>query len=211
MPELKFNPKKILILDIDEVRPNSWNPKHKNTQEFRDIKRGIKEKGLVAPIHVRKNYGYEIVDGEQRWTACKELGYTNILVYNLGKMNKREAKEMTIWLQEQVPFAEEKLAKLVKEIVNNSEPFMLPFSEEEIDVFLEMDGSNILTALPDESDVLDDITEEHDGASKILRVTEEQHKIIKQAIKKVRKEVGDDVVSSDGRCLELISGDYLAG
>jgi len=41
----------------------------------------IKEHGVIQPIIVRKSLnGYEIVAGERRWRACKELALETIPV-----------------------------------------------------------------------------------------------------------------------------------
>jgi len=83
---------------IDQVRPNTWNPKDKNTEEYEKVKLSI-QKRIRQPIIVRETdtNSYEIIDGEQRWTACKELAFENVLVYNEGKVSDQEARELTIF------------------------------------------------------------------------------------------------------------------
>jgi len=137
MAGLKFEISKVKKVVIDKIRPNTWNPKDKGTEDFEKIKKGIKLKGLRIPIVVRENNGYEIIDGEQRYTACKELGFKEVLIYDEGKVSDQEAKELTIWYQQQVPFEEIKLAELVTDIVKN-EDFELPYSDDEIQTYKEM-------------------------------------------------------------------------
>ena len=52
----------------------------------------------MMPITVREteNGIYEIIDGYHRYQACKELGYTKLLVNNLGKIKDEVAKSLTI-------------------------------------------------------------------------------------------------------------------
>lgn len=136
--EIKFDPKKILIVKIDDVRPNKYNPKDKDTDDFKHIKTGIEKKGQRLPIVVRENKGFEIIDGEQRWRACKDLNFESVVVYNEGKVSDKEAKELTIWYQQQVPFNEIELAGLVADIVTNYDDYELPYDQEQIDDYVKM-------------------------------------------------------------------------
>jgi len=68
MERLIFNPEKLKLVEIDKVIPNSWNPKKKDTEEYKRIKLGIELKGLRLPIIVREmGTNFEIIDGEQRF------------------------------------------------------------------------------------------------------------------------------------------------
>lgn len=142
MEKLLFNKDKILIVPIEHVRPNPWNPKQKATPEYEKIKKGIELKGQRLPIVVRENNGYEILDGEQRWTACKELGYAKVIIYNEGMMEDKEAKELTIWYQQQVPFDEIKLAELITDLSNLSKNLEIPYTEEEVQKYKELNEFN---------------------------------------------------------------------
>ena len=127
-------------MPIDQVRPNTWNPKDKNTEEYEKVKLSIQKKGLRQPIIVRETdtNSYEIIDGEQRWTACKELAFENVLVYNEGKVSDQEARELTIFFQQQVPFNEVELLPLIKEIVSYTGEYELPYTDKEVEERLKM-------------------------------------------------------------------------
>jgi hypothetical protein len=148
---------------------------------------------------VRENNGFEIIDGEQRWRGCKKLGYTQVIIYNEGVISDQEAKELTIWYQQQVPFNEVDLASLVSGMLElpNLE---LPFSEEELQSFKELAQFDFK-----EFDKEEQI---ENSDKKIIEVTTDQYQIIMQAIAKVKETDGE---ASDGRCLELICGDFLSG
>lgn len=137
--EIKFDPAKLSIVPIDQVKPNTWNPKDKNTAEYEKVKESIKLHGQRQPIVVREvkdQTGYEIIDGEQKWTSCKELGFENVLIYNEGFISDQEAQELTIAYQQQVPFNELLMAKLVNKLVSNyGENIKLPFTPIEIKTF----------------------------------------------------------------------------
>jgi len=132
MSEVKFDPAKLSIVDIDTIRPNTWNPKGADTDEFEKIKSGIAAKGLRLPIVVRENEGFEIVDGEQRWRACKALGFKKVIIYNEGQLDDMAAKELTLWYQVQVPFDELMLAGLIKEL-KDLPGLKIPFTADEIE------------------------------------------------------------------------------
>jgi len=66
-------------VDIDSIRPSPYQPRLIFDQE--DIKREIKKDGLLSDLVVR-NRGefYELIDGERRWRALKELGWKTVPV-----------------------------------------------------------------------------------------------------------------------------------
>ena len=140
--EIKFDVKKINIVPIKEVRPNTWNPKDEETEEFNKIVESIKLKGQRQPIIVRENEGYEIIDGEQRYRACLKLGFEKVLIYNEGKVSTKEAMELTIWYQQQVPFNEVELAGIIKQMVKDYDNLELPFNQEQINDYIKMHDFN---------------------------------------------------------------------
>ena len=132
-----FDPENIRVVGIDEVRPNSWNPKLENTPEYQKIVESIQVNGFKSPIIVREvEEGYEICDGCQRWNAAKQLGFDKIYIYNLGKVSESEAKSITIWMETQVKFDELQLAPLVAEL--NDLQITMPYTEEEVQDFVNM-------------------------------------------------------------------------
>lgn len=132
-----FDPDNIKIVGIDEVKPNSWNPKLENTPEFQKIVESIQVNGFKSPIIVREtDEGYEICDGQQRWTAAKQLGFDKIYIYNLGKISEAEAKSVTLWMETQVKFNEIELAPLVAEL--NDLKIDIPYSEDEVQDYINM-------------------------------------------------------------------------
>ena len=72
---------KLLNLKIDRIVTNSNQPrKYFDNEKMSELKDSIKSSGLIQPITVRKisNGKYEIVAGERRYRACRELGMENI-------------------------------------------------------------------------------------------------------------------------------------
>ena len=66
-------------------------------ETFEKEKASITEHGMIDPILVRETpEGWEIVDGFHRWSACTELGHTEILCISLGKASDQQVKKLTI-------------------------------------------------------------------------------------------------------------------
>lgn len=134
-----FDPNNIQMVDINQVRLNSWNPKLENTPEYQKVVESIQVNGFRSPIIVRQvdgQDGYEVCDGAQRLTACKQLGFDKIYIYNLGYISEEEAKSVTIWMEQRVDFTELSLAPLIVEL--NDLQMTIPYSEEEIEDFTNM-------------------------------------------------------------------------
>lgn len=69
-------------VDLRKIRPNPYQPRKTfKEDQLRELMSSIKEHGVIQPIIVRKSLnGYEIVAGERRWRACKELALETIPV-----------------------------------------------------------------------------------------------------------------------------------
>lgn len=206
MENKDFDPSKIIKVPIDKVEPNDYNPKEKNTKEYKNVVESIRRNGFKQPIFVREEEGndnYIIVDGEQRWTAANELGYTEIYVYNLGKISEEEAKALTIWFEVQVPFSEVELAPIVVEL--NKLDITLPYTDEEIVTFEKMTQFDFDTAYNEEGPQNDELDDEMKTLN--IKMTPEQFETVDGAMKYIMEQ--EDV--SAGRALELLCANGLTG
>lgn len=72
--------KEVLILNIDDVLPNRFQPRIKFKEEnINELAESIKEHGVIQPIVVRKiSDKYEIIAGERRYKASILAGKTTI-------------------------------------------------------------------------------------------------------------------------------------
>ena len=69
---------KVELIPIDRLSISLLNVR-KSIGDLTDLKSSIKSQGLLQPIIVRpKNKGYEVVVGQRRFLACKELGWKEI-------------------------------------------------------------------------------------------------------------------------------------
>ena len=83
---------KLLNLKIDKIVTNSNQPrKYFDNGKMSELKDSIRNSGLLQPITVRKisNGKYEIVAGERRYRACRELGMENISAIEISAGDAR--------------------------------------------------------------------------------------------------------------------------
>jgi ParB/RepB/Spo0J family partition protein len=198
--EIKFNPEKLIVVEVKDVRPNTWNPKDSDTKEYQVVKESLEKKGFRLPIVVRENNGYEIIDGEQRWTAWKELGNDKVLIYNEGKVSDQEARELTIWYEQRVPFNEIDLAQLVKEMSVNYENLELPFSDEEMQEMIQVANFNW-------DDYKKEYVEEEEIKTITVRCDSQQYDTIMEAIEAVKGSADNQATEADA--LTIIASSYL--
>lgn len=62
---------------VGEIRPNPFQPRSEvGTEELGELVESIRENGLLQPLVVRPTReGWELVAGERRWRALRELGW----------------------------------------------------------------------------------------------------------------------------------------
>ena len=201
---------KLSVVPIDEVRVNSWNPKDKDTKEFDDIKASIQENGLRGFIVVRENLieksPYEIIDGEQRWRACKELGFDKVVIYNEGKLEDKKAQELTLWWQVQVEFNELSLAKLVSGMIEQFGEISTPYDDKKIAEMQELakfsfdnykKTSTIPPSMP-EGEMLKTF---------MVQLTTTQLDIVNQALDRAKKAADSEI--TDSKALEFVCIEFI--
>lgn len=148
---------KLLNLKIDKIVTNSNQPrKYFDNGKMSELKDSIKNSGLLQPITVRKisNGKYEIVAGERRYRACRELGMESIPVIemNVGDargyelsvleniqredLNPIEEAESYLMLMEVYGYTQEKLSeklgKTRSSVSNKMRILKLPASVKEM-------------------------------------------------------------------------------
>lgn len=148
---------KLLNLKIDKIVTNNNQPrKYFDNGKMSELKDSIKNSGLLQPITVRKisNGKYEIVAGERRYRACRELGMESIPVIemNVGdargyelsvleniqreNLNPIEEAESYLLLMEVYGYTQEKLSeklgKTRSSVSNKMRILKLPASVKEM-------------------------------------------------------------------------------
>ena len=195
---------KLLTLKIDRIIANSNQPrKYFNKEKMSELKESIKKSGLLQPITVRKISGgkYEIIAGERRYRACRELGMENIpaIEINTGDargyelsvleniqredLNPIEEAESYLMLMEVYGYTQEKLSeKLGKNrssLSNKIRILKLPGNVKELVKKRELSygHARTLLALSDEKQIIE-LAKEVIEKKYSVRETEKKVKII---------------------------------
>ncbi len=74
----------LVKIPIFNILPNPYQPRVNFLPEaLDDLKKSILENGLIQPITVRRagENNYELISGERRLRACKEIGFSEIPAY----------------------------------------------------------------------------------------------------------------------------------
>ncbi len=90
--------KSFLEIPVDMVKPNPLQPReHLDHDQFQALKNSIQKQGLIQPIAVRQiGEHYEIVAGERRVKAVRELGIKTVPAYILNIENERHLLEVSM-------------------------------------------------------------------------------------------------------------------
>lgn len=131
--EPKSSEEGIANLDISEIRENEFQPRQDiDPLKLAELLASIKEKGIIQPVIVRpKEEGYELIAGERRWRAAKQLGLTHLpaiikdvddaealqlaLIENLQRQDLNPLEEAVAYqrLLNEFNFTQEKIGEVV--------------------------------------------------------------------------------------------------
>lgn len=86
-------------LAVDQLLANEYNPNRQSEHEFELLKKSITDDGMTQPViclaQPDSNGMFKIVDGEHRWRACKELGFSEIPVVKID-MSEEQRRLSTL-------------------------------------------------------------------------------------------------------------------
>lgn len=83
----------LVKIPVGNITPNPFQPRTTfDTNAHEELKKSILENGLIQPITVRRisQNHYELISGERRLRACKEIGFKAIPAYII-KVETKEA------------------------------------------------------------------------------------------------------------------------
>lgn len=150
-PKLQFT-----SIAIEKLVPADWNyKKFDNLDMQKKLVANIKKNGQVENIIVReieKGF-FEVVNGNHRFLAMKELKYTEVMCCNMGKISLNQAKRIAVETNETGFDADEsKLAALLNDVILSEEDFheTNPFTEDQMKEFnaLNLDDEEIEDVTP---------------------------------------------------------------
>lgn len=132
-----------LELKPSQLRKNSWNTNKVTPENERKIRASLKRNGVFKPIIVRETDEgvYEILGGQHRWEQAIELGLDKLPVFNLGRVDDKRAKEIS--LADNARYGTDdtiELAELLKTLDTDELQVFLPYGESDIN---EIFSSNI--------------------------------------------------------------------
>ena len=206
---------KITITDMDVTKlySNEWNTNVVTPENEERIRESIKRFGMFRPIIARQKgdtTGFEILGGEHRWKVATSMGFKTIPVINLGVIDDKRAKEIS--LVDNGRYGEDDtlmLADLLKELgtVDELSSFM-PYSDDEFEHILSSSAISFddLDIDDDDTDPLPTIAEKAIQTHNIMRfkVPVEDSKFIEKMIEAAMKSQGftdDDSMMNAGNAL----------
>ena len=85
-------------VEVATVSPNPFQPRETfNPHSMEELKRSIAEKGIIQPISVRRiESGFQLIAGERRLRAARDLGITTIPAFVLDVATDEEMLELSI-------------------------------------------------------------------------------------------------------------------
>ena len=74
------NRDRVLYIDINDIKPNSAQPRiHFDEEKLQELAGSIRTNGVIQPLIVREGKnGYELVAGERRWRASRLAGLKTV-------------------------------------------------------------------------------------------------------------------------------------
>lgn len=92
------------VIKVSRIHPNKWNPNRMAPFSMDKLRENIRTFGFIDPVLVRSGNehgpfdhgGYEIIDGEQRFTAAKAEKLKKVKVTDIGHLSDESAKVLTI-------------------------------------------------------------------------------------------------------------------
>lgn len=205
-----------ILVHVDELEPNPWNPNVMDEAMFKKELTSIRKFGFVDPLTIRElpnadghGFSYQIIDGEHRWKAASQLGYTELPCWNLGAIPDADAEELTIVLNETRGKSNEERLKLVLEdlVAKRGDESVvreiMPFSRARFD--------EIMGKMSVDWDALERRRVAFDAGGRwkelVFRMPQDAAKVVQEAIDAVKETEGFD---DDWKALEMICADSLA-
>jgi hypothetical protein len=197
-------------LPSDWLQPNTWNPNRMNAFMYSKELQSIKDHGFIDPITTRRLSAdrYEIIDGEHRWKASRDLGYERVPCYVID-VDEAEAKKLTILLNELRGQAQPtELGALLKDLMEN-DPIeslldQLPFTPEFVKGLVDLPP---LPGVPTGLDATSSESEpEKRWVERLYRMPLAAASVLQDAIERAK----DGEKIEDWQALERIAADYLA-
>lgn len=200
----------MLTVEINSLRPNTFNTNHVSPENEEKLVNSLKRFGVYKPIICREapDQMLEIVGGEHRWRAAKKIGLKEVPIVNLGIISDEKARQLMLTdngrYGEDDPLA---LAELLKELGTEDIQSFLPYSNEELDAIFSSSSIDLddLDSGPDDID-LDSLPSKKAQTHIMMRfkVPVEDSEFVQKIIDATMKSQGftvDDSMTNAGHAL----------
>ena len=178
----------IHYIAVDSIQPNMYQPRKVFDEEaIKELAQSIKVYGIIQPLSVRKiEDGYELIAGERRLRAAKEVGLTEVpvIINNISDNDSAAIALLENLQREDLNFYEEAMAynNLIK---------VHSYTQDQLSEVIGKKQSTIankLRILKLDADIINKLlenklTERHARALLKLSDIEMQHKILDKVIK----------------------------
>jgi len=193
---------KLEAVGINEILPALRNGRRHNEKSVSSIRRSLSRFGQVENIVVQRST-MRLIAGHGRIMAMKELGH-EFVEANIVDCTDEEAEALGVALNRSAELSEwdePVLLEILSDLKNKEWPI------EDLGWKIEDVPDNVeLETIP--ADTFDDSKDIPKADCKVA-MTKEQFEVVVRAIVQIKLECGPDM--TDGRALELICADYLAG
>ena len=197
------------VVSTLDIQPNPWNPNRQDDFIYQKELASIRQFGFVSPLIVRRLEGfYQIIDGEHRWRAAKELGISEVPIWDLGQVDDAVAKQLTIVLNEtrgktQPDLLRPLLEDLLEHQTADQLLAVLPYTPEQFKGLLSsFDWAGVETLERERPP-------ESPWVLKTFRMPKAAAEVLDDALNKVAEQAEGDL--TDWQRLEFLAADYLGG
>lgn len=135
---------KYVVLDIEWLFNAKWNYKETDEDMMAKLVKNLRTNDQVENLIVREvGKRYEVINGNHRLEAMKQLGFTRAMCFNMGEISDAKARRIAIETNE-TKFAADgyKLASLLKELTDEFDITelcsTLPYTEGEVNNHLDL-------------------------------------------------------------------------
>lgn len=197
---------------IERPTPYAKNPRKVTPEAIDKVASSLKEFGWQACIVV--DDAGVILAGHTRLLAAQKLGMTHVPVKTASGLTKGQQKAFRLAdnrVAQETRHDTELLALELRELEDefSFDLSLTGFDQNELNAFLATDPGALDRPEDPFSESSPD-AEPRREEMRSIKLTTEQHEVVGRAIMAIRISENDSTIS-DGRALELIAADYLAG
>ncbi len=204
----------VRVVSISDIEPNPWNPNKMDAFTYTKALDSIKRYGPIDPITVRPHPSvkgrWQIIDGEHRWKAARDLGLKTFPIVDLGPIDDQTAMKLTVVLNElRGQYDPRAMSDLLSTLLESDSIDALvsdlPFTESSLAGLLNLDiqWPTPETAPREKKEKV----EKDRWVERTFRLPMSVNAILQSALDKAKD--GEDV--TDVTALEWICADYLGG